>query len=111
MINQMVKITFDILTNLQRTNTYHNENEPSHLIIKPELKQVAEHESYHIYGAPESRFCPAKVYEFVEKDGDMKLVINSQNCIHCKTCDIKTPKEYITWTVPEGGGGPKYGSM
>ncbi|ETO12148.1 Electron transfer flavoprotein-ubiquinone oxidoreductase containing protein [Reticulomyxa filosa] len=103
------KLTFDILTNVQRTGTYHDENEPSHLIIKPELTQVAEKESWEVYGGPESRFCPAKVYEFVEQaDGQPpKLVINSQNCIHCKTCAIKTPKEYIRWTVPQGGGGPK----
>lgn len=106
-------LTFDILTNLQRTyaislseycifffvsvlrNTYHDENEPSHLKIKPQLKHIAETVSYETYGGPESRFCPAKVYEFVQKNGKMELVINSQNCIHCKTCSIKTPQEYI----------------
>ncbi len=82
--------------------------------IKEGKEEVAENETWDIYGAPETRFCPAKVYEFVEnkeKGGKMELVINSQNCIHCKSCDIKTPKEYIEWTVPQGGGGPKYGSM
>lgn len=103
-------LTFDILTNLSRTGTYHEDSEPAHLKIKPELSAVAEGESYDVYGAPETRFCPAKVYEYVEDQevpGKMNLVINSQNCIHCKTCDIKMPKEYIHWTVPQGGGGPK----
>ena len=79
-----------------------------------DLKKVAESESYEVFGGPESRFCPAKVYEYVEdteNPGKMKLVINSQNCIHCKTCSIKTPKEYIEWQVPQGGGGPKYAGM
>ena len=59
------------------------------------------------YDGPEQRFCPARVYEFVENDdGDKVLQINAQNCLHCKTCDIKTPENYIKWTVPEGGGGP-----
>jgi len=66
--------------------------------------------SYGEYAAPESRFCPAKVYEYTTEtpDNKPKLVINAQNCVHCKTCSIKTPQNYIDWTVPEGGGGPKY---
>jgi len=63
------------------------------------------------YDGPEQRFCPAKVYEYVKDDKGSKLVINAQNCIHCKTCAIKTPKNFINWTVPEGGGGPAYGNM
>ena len=109
------KLTFDILTNVQRTNTYHDDNEPNHLIIKPEYKDyiLKENKSWEIYGGPESRFCPAKVYEYIEnpETKKMELVINSQNCIHCKTCSIKTPNEFIKWTVPQGGGGPGYGSM
>jgi hypothetical protein len=65
-----------------------------------------------VYGGPEQRFCPAKVYEYHEdENGKPKLVINAQNCVHCKTCSIKAPKEYINWTVPEGGGGPSYEAM
>jgi len=111
------KLTFDLLTNLQRTNTYHEEDQPSHLRIKPELIDIPKHVSLQTYAGPEQRFCPAAVYEYVEdndaKPGepDKKLVINAQNCIHCKCCSIKMPKEYIDWTVPEGGGGPQYQIM
>lgn len=106
-------LSFDILTNLQRSGTYHDDDQPSHLQIKPHMKAVPSDVSHAEYGAPETRFCPAKVYEYVQKEGEEKpsLVINAQNCLHCKTCDIKTPKNYITWTVPEGGGGPAYESM
>lgn len=100
-------VTFDLLTNLQRSGTYHADDQPSHLRIKPELGDIPENVSLQVYGGPEQRFCPAGVYEYVEE----KLVINSQNCIHCKCCSIKTPKEYIEWTVPEGGGGPQYQVM
>jgi len=106
------KLTFDILTNLQRANTYHEPDEPSHLKIKPEFSQIPQHVSYQEYAAPETRFCPAKVYEYVvDEKGTPKLVINSQNCIHCKCCSIKMPSEYINWTVPQGAGGPKYANM
>lgn len=99
-------LTFDLLTNLQRSGTYHEE-QPSHLRIKPDVANVPESISLQIYAAPESRFCPAGVYEYPED----KLVINAQNCIHCKCCSIKMPHEYINWTVPEGGGGPQYQVM
>lgn len=107
------KLTFDLLTNLQRTGTYHEEDQPSHLRIKPQLADIPEKISYQVYAAPEQRFCPAAVYEYVDSaDGnEKKLVINAQNCIHCKCCSIKMAKEYIDWTVPEGGGGPKYKIM
>lgn len=108
-------LSFDILTNLQRSGTNHDDDQPSHLRIKPERAEVPVSESFQRYGAPETRFCPARVYEFVTDNDDgvtnPRLVINAQNCVHCKTCDIKTPSEYIRWTVPEGGGGPAYEVM
>jgi len=100
-------LTFDLLTNLQRSGTYHEDDQPSHLRIKADVANVPENISLQVYAAPESRFCPAGVYEYVEE----KLVINAQNCIHCKCCSIKMPQEYIDWTVPEGGGGPQYQVM
>jgi electron-transferring-flavoprotein dehydrogenase len=93
------KLTFDLLTNLTRSNTNHEEDQPSHLKIKPGHNPSA---LLGVYGGPETRFCPAGVYESIDK----KLQINAQNCIHCKACDIKTPNNYIEWTVPEGTGGP-----
>ena len=78
------------------------------LQVRPGMENVPVDVSLNIFGAPESRFCPAKVYEFVEdeKTNKPKLQINAQNCLHCKCCAIKTPSEYIDWNVPEGGGGP-----
>ena len=105
------RLTFDLLTNLQRAGTFHEEDQPSHLRIKPELAETPEKLSYPVYGGPEQRFCPAGVYEYVDEGSEKKLVINAQNCIHCKCCSIKMPKEYIDWTVPEGGGGPQYQVM
>jgi len=106
-------LTFDVLTNLQRSGTYHDDDQPSHLRIKPNCRDVPVALSMQIYGAPEQRFCPAGVYEYVpsQEDQSPELVINAQNCIHCKCCSIKMPHEYIDWTVPEGGGGPQYQSM
>ena len=105
------KITFDLLTNLARSGTYHDHDQPSHLKVKDGMKDWPI-KSYEIYGAPENNFCPAKVYETIEEEsGEIRAQINAQNCIHCKTCSIKTPNEYIEWTVPEGGGGPKYPGM
>lgn len=105
-------ITFDLLSNLQRAGTYHAEDQPPHLRIKTDLLDVPISLSMQMYGAPEQRFCPANVYEYVANDdGQEKLVINAQNCIHCKCCSIKMPHEYIDWTVPEGGGGPQYQVM
>ena len=109
------KLTFDLLTNLQRAGTYHEDDQPSHLRIKEEHADVPVSMSMQKYAAPEQRFCPAGVYEYVDndaKDGPpKKLVINAQNCVHCKCCSIKMPCEYIDWTVPEGGGGPQYQVM
>ncbi|RLN80354.1 hypothetical protein BBJ28_00012617 [Nothophytophthora sp. Chile5] len=102
------KLTFDLLSNLQRSGTNHND-QPAHLRIKPEHTDVPSKVSFPVYAGPEQRFCPAKVYEYTdgsEANGVPQLVINAQNCVHCKCCSIKMPKEYINWTVPEGGGGP-----
>lgn len=106
-------VSFDLLTNLSRSGVYHEEDQPAHLRIKPELAHIPESISMQTYAAPETRFCPAKVYEYTEpEDGSApQLVINAQNCVHCKCCSIKMPGEYIKWTVPQGGGGPMYEGM
>lgn len=97
-------LSFDLLTNLQRSGTNHEHDQPAHLRIRPGMESVPTQVSYARFAAPESRFCPAKVYEYPEPN---KLQINAQNCLHCKACAIKTPQNYIKWTVPEaGGGGP-----
>ncbi|WP_419418635.1 electron transfer flavoprotein-ubiquinone oxidoreductase [Legionella sp. D16C41] len=102
-------LTFDRLSSVFLTNTYHEENQPSHLKLrKPEL---AIEVNYRLYASPETKYCPAGVYEIVETETGPHLQINAQNCIHCKTCDIKDPKQNIVWTAPEGGGGPNYISM
>lgn len=105
-------LSFDILTNLARSGTNHEGDQPVHLTLKPGLENVPGDVSYPIYDGPEQRFCPAKVYEYaVADDGKASLVRNAQNCLHCKACDIKMPQEYVHWTVPEGGGGPAYSGM
>ena len=106
-------LTFDILTNLQRSGTNHEGDQPAHLRVRPELAHVPNDVSIKEYAGPEQRFCPAKVYEYApnEDTGEPELVINAQNCVHCKCCSIKMPQEYIKWTVPEGGGGPAYTVM
>jgi electron-transferring-flavoprotein dehydrogenase len=104
-------ITFDLLENLARSGTNHEHDQPSHLKIKQNKKSLPL-QSYQEYGAPEERFCPAKVYEFVKDENDNpKLQINAQNCLHCKCCSIKMLGEYIDWNVPQGGEGPKYTIM
>jgi electron-transferring-flavoprotein dehydrogenase len=104
------KLSFNLLENLTYSNTNHNDNQPAHLRIRPGMEAVPGTHSWKTMGAPETRFCPAGVYEYPENDG--KLVINAQNCVHCKCCSIKMPNEYIKWTVPEsGGGGPDYQLM
>eukprot|EP00055_Hartaetosiga_balthica_P016791 m.107878 g.107878 ORF g.107878 m.107878 type:complete len:618 (+) comp9181_c1_seq2:141-1994(+) len=100
-------LSFDILTSVALTGTNH-EDQPSHLRIKPGMEHVPTDVSFKKFAAPESRFCPARVYEYSEEG---QLTINSQNCIHCKCCSIKTPQEFIKWTVPEGAGGPNYETM
>ncbi|KAF9105585.1 hypothetical protein BGX27_009559 [Mortierella sp. AM989] len=103
-------ISFDLLTSVSRTGTNHAENQPVHLRIKE--NDIPVERNLKIFDGPEGRFCPAGVYEFVDDEngpeGTKRLQINSQNCIHCKTCDIKDPSQNIDWTVPEGGGGPQY---
>ena len=97
-------LTFDRLTDLSFSNTNHGEDQPPNLTLKDPAKAVLNLERY---AGPEQRYCPAGVYEFV----DRKLVINAQNCVHCKTCDIKDPEQNIVWVAPEGGGGPNYTNM
>ncbi|EFC46516.1 electron transfer flavoprotein-ubiquinone oxidoreductase [Naegleria gruberi] len=100
-------ISFDLLTNLQRSGTNHNHDQPAHLKLKDDSIPV--NVNLKVYGGPEQYFCPARVYEFIpDEQGNQKLKINAQNCLHCKACDIKDPKQNINWTVPEGTGGPSY---
>jgi len=102
-------ISFDRLSSVFVSSTNHEENQPAHLTLKDASVPVAVNLS--LYAGPESRYCPAGVYEFVNTDGQDKLVINAQNCVHCKTCDIKDPTQNIVWVTPEGGGGPNYAGM
>ncbi len=103
------KITFDRLTNVSFTSTYHEENQPCHLKLNDEKLAISN--NFLLYDSPEQRYCPAGVYEILYDSGSPKLNINSQNCIHCKTCDIKDPLQNINWITPEGGGGPNYTNM
>ncbi|TXF11311.1 electron transfer flavoprotein-ubiquinone oxidoreductase [Pelomicrobium methylotrophicum] len=104
-------ITFDRLSSVYLSNTHHEANQPSHLKLRDLSVPVSV--NLALYGGPESRYCPAGVYEFVEADGPegWRLQINAQNCVHCKSCDIKDPTQNIVWVVPEGGGGPHYPNM
>ncbi len=102
-------ITFDRLSSVYLSNTNHEENQPVHLTLKDTAIPVAV--NLDEYAGPEQRYCPAGVYEFVEEGGETRLQINAQNCVHCKTCDIKDPMQNINWVVPEGGGGPNYPNM
>ncbi len=104
-------ITFERLSSVALANTNHAEDQPCHLVLGD--SSLAIEVNLARFAGPEERYCPAGVYEFLEsgENGEMRLQINSQNCIHCKTCDIKDPTQNITWTVPEGGGGPNYPNM
>lgn len=102
-------LTFDLPSSVYLSNTYHDENQPSHL--KLQSKALAITVNYQQYASPETRYCPAGVYEIIQSEQGPTLQINAQNCIHCKTCDIKDPRQNIIWTAPEGGGGPNYVSM
>lgn len=101
--------TYDLLSSVYLSNTYHDENQPCHLKLKD--RSLAISVNYYEYASPETRYCPAGVYEIVNGDHGLSLQINAQNCIHCKTCDIKDPKQNIQWTAPEGSGGPNYVGM
>jgi len=104
------KLTFDRLSSVFISNTNHEENQPAHLTLKDASVPVAVNLAR--YAGPESRYCPAGVYEYVKnEDGSDRLQINAQNCVHCKTCDIKDPTQNIVWVTPEGGGGPNYAGM
>lgn len=105
------KLTFDLLTSVSRTGTNHDDDEPCHLRVPEQDLEKHASISYPKYKGVEQRFCPAGVYEYIPdetKELGVRFQINSQNCIHCKTCDIKVPTQDINWTVPEGGDGPKY---
>ncbi|MGR9238326.1 electron transfer flavoprotein-ubiquinone oxidoreductase [Rhizobium leguminosarum] len=102
-------LTFDRLSSVFLSNTNHEEDQPVHLQVKDmALQKSSEHD---IYAGPSTRYCPAGVYEWVEKDGKDVFVINAQNCVHCKTCDIKDPNQNINWVPPQGGEGPVYPNM
>ena len=104
------KLSFDRLTNVAFSFTNHDENQPAHLRLKDPSVPVKV--NLPKYAGPSARYCPAGVYEFVEEEGaDPKFVINFQNCVHCKTCDIKDPSQNINWTTPQGGDGPNYPNM
>lgn len=103
------ELTFDRLSSVFLANLSHEENQPVHL--KLANPQIMLDVNLQEYAAPETRYCPAAVYEIVEENGKPQLQINAQNCVHCKTCDIKDPTQNINWVCPEGGSGPNYGAM
>jgi len=103
------KISFDKLSSVFLSNTNHEEDQPPHLVVaSPALQLSSEHD---VYAGPSARYCPAGVYEWIEEPSGPRYQINAQNCVHCKTCDIKDPNGNITWVPPEGGGGPNYPNM
>lgn len=102
-------LTFDRLTSVQLSNTNHAEDQPCHLQLKDPTIPISV--NLPEYAEPAQRYCPAAVYEVIEEKGEKKFQINAQNCVHCKTCDIKDPSQNINWVVPQGGGGPNYGNM
>jgi electron-transferring-flavoprotein dehydrogenase len=103
------KISFDLLSSVFLSSTNHTENQPVHLHLAD--PSVPLEKNLPLYAEPAQRYCPAGVYEIVEEAGNKRFQINSQNCVHCKTCDIKDPAQNINWVVPEGGGGPNYPGM
>ena len=103
------KLSFDKTSSVYLSNVYHEDDQPVHLVLKEPSR--AEEINWKRYGGPEERFCPAGVYEYINKDTNPELQINAQNCVHCKTCDIKDPTQNINWVTPEGTGGPNYSGM
>ena len=102
-------VSFDKLSSVFLSNTNHEEDQPVHLIVRDMgLQKQSEHD---VYAGPSARYCPAGVYEWIEEPSGPRFQINAQNCVHCKTCDIKDPNQNITWVPPEGGGGPNYPNM
>ncbi|HEY0900496.1 MAG TPA: electron transfer flavoprotein-ubiquinone oxidoreductase [Micavibrio sp.] len=102
-------LTFDRLTSVRLSNTMHEEGQPCHLKLRDPAVPIEV--NLPLYAEPAQRYCPAAVYEVIEQEGEKKFVINAQNCVHCKTCDIKDPSQNIDWTTPQGGGGPNYANM
>jgi electron-transferring-flavoprotein dehydrogenase len=103
-------LTFDRLSSVFLSNTNHAEDQPCHLQLKDPAIPITV--NLALYDSPETRYCPAGVYEIIGKEeGNPKLQINAQNCVHCKSCDIKDPTQNINWVTPEGGGGPNYPNM
>jgi electron-transferring-flavoprotein dehydrogenase len=103
------KLTFDKLSSVFLSNTNHEEDQPVHLkVADMNLQKTSEHD---VFAGPSNRYCPAGVYEWVEEASGPRYQINAQNCVHCKTCDVKDPNGNITWVPPEGGGGPNYEAM
>lgn len=102
-------VSFDRLSSVYLSNTNHEEDQPVHLKLKAAEKAIAS--DYVVYAGSAARFCPAGVYEYLEEADKTRLQINAQNCVHCKTCDIKEPSQNIVWSTPEGGGGPNYPNM
>ena len=103
------KISFDKLSSVFLSNTNHEEDQPVHLkVADMNLQKTSEHD---VFAGPSNRYCPAGVYEWVEEGTSPRYQINAQNCVHCKTCDVKDPNGNITWVPPEGGGGPNYEAM
>jgi len=103
------RVTFDKLSSVFLSNTNHAEDQPCHLTFQD--NKIARNVNFKTFAGAEARFCPAGVYEFFKEGDSVKLQINSQNCVHCKTCDIKDPSQNINWVTPEGGGGPNYSNM
>jgi electron-transferring-flavoprotein dehydrogenase len=101
--------SFDKLSSVYLSNTNHEEDQPCHLQLKDASIPISV--NLPLYDEPAQRYCPAGVYEVVEKNNEKKFVINAQNCVHCKTCDIKDPSQNINWVSPEGPGGPNYPNM
>jgi electron-transferring-flavoprotein dehydrogenase len=102
-------ISFDRLTNLAFSGTNHEEDQPVHLQLKDPTIPIRY--TLPVYDEPAQRYCPAGVYEIVQENGQARFQINAQNCVHCKTCDIKDPPQNINWVVPQGGDGPNYPNM